>query len=198
MHISIPVDALSKARPSQLSVAILADLEALLPNTDVKRAPGVPGALLRSVQAFAPGGEDVFLDGLLHGSSATPVAYVAFSMAGQSFYLLFNPLDPEMRQAMTKQNESRRFSLAVMAPDGQGACCTTEVPVHQLALDKTANRPPVDNGEWVRVARESAVVIPTLCAIGQPALGLSGTHQVFLLVANPGEVLESIRAGGRA
>lgn len=198
MHISLPIDALEKAPPVRTKFAVLADLEAVLPHSEWD-VHGIPGVLLGVEGTFEPAGDDdVFLDGLLHGSSATPVGYFAMTLAGHSFYVMFNPLDPEMRGALEQQNDANWLCVAIVAQDMQVARCATRVPVHRVALQETKHRAPVNTMDWLRAAERSAVLMPTLCAIGQPALAHSSTHQVYFLVTSQAEILKHIKAGGEA
>ena len=191
------MDVLADAPRVSTTFALLADLEELLPRAswDVR---GVPGVLLGADGDFPSTSDDVFLDGILHGSSPTPVGYFALALGGHSFYVMFNPLDPSVRRALEQQSEASWLCVAVVARDMQVVRTVTRVPVHSVALRDTANRAPVSTKEWLRTAEKSAAMLPTLCAMGAPALAKSATHHAYFLVSTQAEILEHINTGGRA
>lgn len=141
---------------------------------------------------------ECYIDGLLQGSSETPIGYFACTMGRHSLYILFNPLDALLRPMLEAQRDARCARFTVIDHAQNAVRSASRVPAHELALRATAGRPAVDGQTWLSRAQDHATFMPHVGKMGEPALGRSKWHHVYFLMPNAEHVLANVQPMGSA
>lgn len=120
--------------------------------------------------------------GLLHGSSPVPLGFYAITIGRHAFYFLFNPLDEQLRPMMVAQRDASLLPCLVSDSEGQFINLAQKIQAHRMTLEDTEGRDFVAADEWLKVAEDTAPVMPLICGMANKQFAKAKWHHAYFVV----------------